>query len=775
MKRTLSALLTLAALAMGSLVPMAAAAESQVSDQPAPASKAKRVIGAVHTDAVSAYLDNGELVLETKADIDVTGDGVIDVGSRLTARELLFHLSDESKVSVPDLPAYSFLGQPGTTIWLSPQTQDHRLIWPGFSTEDPKLAGQVKDNTLAVRLLDTEGPGEVEVYLQHGTDVQRVFSSTVELAPWTIGVPQHTHMNWAFSAPGTYTLTFEMAGTVGGRPQVATNRYTFVVGDLDAHTLSTSTVIAASPKTAAAGEPVTLTATMTPAGAEGAVQFRDLSTGRLLGYSPLADGRTEFVAGALPPGEHRIVAEFVPTWSDDFVPSTSSPVTVTVSGTVQTKPGFDDTVPVPDADLAAHTPATAVTTSSPGKTLVAGASLTGRVSDPALSGTWLSVWIPGLDPAWRGWVQADMNGAFTVQLPSPLANGQYRMVVKTPEGTLVGWDAFSIANPEQPTPTPVPTPNPVPQETPQPQAPVQNCAPGVTLETGHIDAFTVSAAGDKAVLQVMEDVTGYRVMREAETVLLRVKESAYRSNIPAGTPGAPSGYVLPLTQDSSLIWPGWDTNRTAASGYTDVTINIARVEGPGSVYLSSQGPFGGVESLLSGGGYRLPGSIREAAPAHTHAQWVFSTKGIYRLTAYAVATNPTTGRSLTTATHTYFFQVGDVPLGDTFCGVSTVAAADAVAVNAAVTKAAAEAVQAEAEAAEQAAVEQAAAEEAAKKKRGVATHQAEAEHDTAVAAAAGHMDRTVVAGLITGGILIIGGVAAATFFYLRLLRKTSVV
>ena len=66
-------------------------------------------------------------------------------------------------------------------------------------------------------------------------------------------------------------------------------------------------------------------------------------------------------------------------------------------------------------------------------------------------------------------------------------------------------------------------------------------------------------------------------------------------------------------------------------------------------------------------------------------------------------------------------------------------------------------------------------EEAAKKKRGVATHQAEAEHVTAVAAAAGHMDRTVVAGLITGGVLIIGGVAAATFFYLRLLRKTSLV
>ncbi|MCW5954221.1 MAG: choice-of-anchor M domain-containing protein, partial [Propionibacteriaceae bacterium] len=105
------------------------------SDQPAPASRAKRVLENVHTDAVSAYLDDGKLVAQTKADIDVDGDGAIDLGTRLTTSEVLFHVSDAAKLQVPDVPGYSFLGAPGDTIWMAPMVQDPRVIWPGFSTE----------------------------------------------------------------------------------------------------------------------------------------------------------------------------------------------------------------------------------------------------------------------------------------------------------------------------------------------------------------------------------------------------------------------------------------------------------------------------------------------------------------------------------------------------------------------------------------------------------------------------------------------------------------
>lgn len=744
------------------------------SDKPAPDSRDKRIIGAVHTDAVSAYLDAGKLVLETKADIDVTGDGVIDLGSRLTTRELLFHLSDQGKITVPDLPAYSFLGQPGSTIWMAPQTQNHQIIWPGFSTEDPNLSGKVQNNTFQVRLVTTEGPGNAEVYMQDGAQVKRVFSSTASLPAWTIGVPQHTHMNWAFSKPGTYTFTFEMTGVVDGRTQTASNHYTFVVGDLDAHTQTTTTTLTAETRNVTAGESVLLRAALDPAAAAGAVQFRDLSTGALLGHTPVTGGTAAFRADALPPGDHRIVAEYVPTWTDDFVPSTSRPVTITVAGEVEPKPDRDDTTPISDSEITATQPGLGVLITTAGKKAAPGGTLTVKLTDPALAGKWVSVWIPGQSPAWQGWTQADLNGIITAQLPDQVKPGSHRLVIETTADTLAGWDAFTVTGGSSGGTTPPPTP-PVPPAppAPAPQAPGQTCTPGITLETGHIDAFYVSAANGKAVLQLMEDVTGHHVIREAETVLLKVKEAAYRGNIPAGTPGAPSGYVLPLTQNPGLIWPGWDTNRTASSGYSDVSINVTGVNGPGRVYLSSQGSFGGVTSLLQSGGYTFPGTIREATPAHTHAQWVFSEKGIYKLTVHAVATNPANGKSLTTAAHTYVFQVGDVPLGDAFCGLRSAGAADANEVNAAVNQAAADAVAAaQAAAAEEAAQDAATANLTPGSRKDADSSQSE-EDGILESLFGDDVDPAVVAGLLTGGGLIVLGIIGAAIWYVRRLRVTT--
>jgi surface-anchored protein len=222
--------------------------------------------------------------------------------------------------------------------------------------------------------------------------------------------------------------------------------------------------------------------------------------------------------------------------------------------------------------------------------------------------------------------------------------------------------------------------------------------------------------------------------------------------------------VLPLTQNPNLLWPGWDTNRTAASGHTDVTIHVTGVDGPGRVHLYSQGSFGDITPLLHGGGTALPGSIREPAPAHTHAQWVFGEPGIYRLTAHATATNPESGATLTTAAHTYVFQVGDVPLGDVFCSMTTRGVADAAEVNAAVDRAAVEAI----------AAAQAANPELAEHRSGKArTREARGPaHDDARGASTDGQP-AVLAAVIGGGVLMIVGLAGATWWYLRRLRHST--
>lgn len=778
-RRLTFAVALLAIIAQAALAGHAAADPPQesITEQsrttPAPPSKNKTVIGAVHTDAVSAYLDDEQLVLQTKADIDVTGDGVPDLGSRLETETLLFHINDKARVELPNISAYSFLGAPGETVWLAPQTQNHDIIWPGFSTEAPELTDQVADDTLKVRLQKVEGPGRVEVYMADGVGVNRIFSSSEELPDWQIGIPQHTHMNWGFTKPGTYTLTFQMTGTVAGREQTAQNDYTFVVGEMAAHQQDTEITLKLTETEVEAGTPALLEATITPQEAVGAIQFRDLTSDIILGHAPLENGKANFKAASLVPGEHRLVAEFVPTWADDYKTGTSQETTLRVTGETLPKPQQEDQqTPTP-----AETPETgagiAVQVTNIDKKLKNTDTLSLQISDRRQWGRWVSVWLPAAQSPWQGWQHADLAGRVALKLPENLAAGSLTVIVRADDGTPLGHDTFTLQEEKSPEESAPPPPAPPPPPPPAPVAAPASCAPQVILETGHIDAFYVAAGGGKAVMQLMEDVTGHHVLREAETVLLRVKEAAWRADIPAGTPGSPSGYVLPLTQNPHLIWPGWDTNRTAASGYTDVSINVTGVQGPGTVYLSSQGSFGDIKSLLTGGRLFFPGTIREAVPAHTHAQWVFTKKGIYKLHAHAVATNPGTGRSLRTAAHTYVFQVGDVPLGDAFCGLNATGTADAAHVNAIVNSQARRAVLAAKEveakkAAER--LEKAKKKKALQKKRG---QKKAVEDKPAIFEAARKVQPHVFIALIGGGALIVLGIVGGTVWYVRRLSQSA--
>ncbi|WP_449280665.1 choice-of-anchor M domain-containing protein [Leucobacter sp.] len=759
----------------------AAAPLAGQSVQPAPPSAQKRVIRNVHTDAVSAYYESGGLVLQSKADIDG------ELGKRLESRATLFHLVDSSasRQQVPSGTQYGFIGSPGSDFWLAPQTQNHDLIWPGFSTEDPGLRKVLEGGSLKVRLLEARGPGRAELYLQESFGPKRVFSSSARLPDWSIGVPQHTHMNWAFTRTGTYTLTFEVEASIGGRTQTARNDYTFVVGDLARHTLATTTSLAAEYREvldgpdagkAVLGEPVTLTATVGTADparpAVGAVQFRDDTSGTVLGHTPLSgDGTARFRTSELPSGEHRVVAEFVPSWSNDFAASESEETVLDVSGEAKTRPRQNDTAPATDAQLGRLQSGVGVRVTSAKKTVQAGALLTARTTKQELRGDWVSVWLHAAKPVWLGWVRTTTGGDFSATVPSGTAAGEQRLVLKDREGVLIGWDALTVTKAASgggnssgggggTTTAPPPS---------APRAPTQHCTPEVTLDHGHADIFNVSAGGGQAVLQIKEDVTGSQVIREAESVLLRVKEAAY-GPIPAGISGAPGrGYMLPLTMDPNLLWPGWDTNRTSASGYSDVSIHITAVDGPGRVLMATQGSFGEWTPILTNG-YALPGTLHEPSPAHTHAAWVFSQKGVYTLTAHAVATNPGDGRSLTTAPHTYVFQVGDVALGDVFCDVrvNPDAAAAGAAVGAAVRAAGAHAV-----AASQA---ESASRSKSGKRAGGGARAALAGDERRAAREGGagldallatEMHPAAIAGIVGGGALMLGGIIGGAIWGVR--------
>ncbi|PZF84853.1 choice-of-anchor M domain-containing protein [Jiangella anatolica] len=202
----------------------------------------------------------------------------------------------------------------------------------------------------------------------------------------------------------------------------------------------------------------------------------------------------------------------------------------------------------------------------------------------------------------------------------------------------------------------------------------------LTLDTGHIDAFTLRWVDQNLEVDLQEDVTGHHVLHEPEDVLLQVKpESALVLPDPVppslsflGAPGD-TVYYLPQTQDPALIWPGWSTEQIPAGVFTNpLRIEITDVQGPGDVFLWQTGSFGESISVL-GGGFQLPGTISPNANVHAHANWAFTETGRYTLTVQASGTLAA-GGTVTSAPATYTFQVGDAdPAPSTTLSISGLA------------------------------------------------------------------------------------------------------
>ncbi|AXR73151.1 MULTISPECIES: TIGR03773 family transporter-associated surface protein [Auritidibacter] len=223
---------------------------------------------------------------------------------------------------------------------------------------------------------------------------------------------------------------------------------------------------------------------------------------------------------------------------------------------------------------------------------------------------------------------------------------------------------------QQPSPSASDKPKPSPSQ--GKPADDEICWDGLKLDHGHVDMFNLEMIDKKPTLTLKEDVTGSGVIHDPADVELNVKDKAQTTlpksdGIPAELAGK-SGYYLPLLQDDSLIWPGWDSQGLNGTDYSSVDFKIEQVTGPGEVYLWSSGGLGGVQSLLTGDSYKLPGTIHQDYLAHVHANWFFTKPGAYFLRVSAEAHNEKTGQSEKTNAATYLVTVGaDLPEGYNKC------------------------------------------------------------------------------------------------------------
>ena len=133
--------------------------------------------------------------------------------------QTVLHVLDQSRLVIPDDPAYEFLGAaPGSEVWVVPQTQNPEVVWLGWNTQDPEVMAAI-DRGVTLSLSGVQGPGEVTVYLQSGSfgEPQLLWDSRVPGSqPIWVDVNTHTHANWVFTAPGVYLMRLTAEADLAG-------------------------------------------------------------------------------------------------------------------------------------------------------------------------------------------------------------------------------------------------------------------------------------------------------------------------------------------------------------------------------------------------------------------------------------------------------------------------------------------------------------------------------------------------------------------------------
>jgi len=210
-------------LAAAVIAPMAAAAQGLPNHE-------RHVMSVGHADVlnITSHVDHFHVEVE-----DDSGDA--PVTRKLT--DVLLHAKPESRIDVPDLPAYGFLGQPGEPVWILPEIQNDELLWPGWNTEDV-LASEFPDAHLKLRLLSVIGPAQVSVFTSDPVGNPQMIFDSANALPQTAEILNrtHTHVNWAFEAEGLYSMMVQVEGRLADGRTITSRAHEmrWFVGDLAA-------------------------------------------------------------------------------------------------------------------------------------------------------------------------------------------------------------------------------------------------------------------------------------------------------------------------------------------------------------------------------------------------------------------------------------------------------------------------------------------------------------------------------------------------------------
>lgn len=161
--------------------------------------------------------------------------------------DLVLRVNDQALLEVPDDPNYAFL--PKGRVHVVPQTQDQRVVWVGWSTQDPDVVQQLDRGGWLV-LRGVSGPGRLVTFLANGFEPPTLLWDSGKAAGQRFWVNSntHTHINWVFDTPGHYTVDVEFAATAKDGSAVSVPAaLTFLVGDAAQATQRPATTASSEP------------------------------------------------------------------------------------------------------------------------------------------------------------------------------------------------------------------------------------------------------------------------------------------------------------------------------------------------------------------------------------------------------------------------------------------------------------------------------------------------------------------------------------------------
>ena len=206
------------------------------------------------------------------------------------------------------------------------------------------------------------------------------------------------------------------------------------------------------------------------------------------------------------------------------------------------------------------------------------------------------------------------------------------------------------------------------------------------ISVGHVDLGPRLIDGQwRAGLR--HDAESGAVWRDPNQTVLRVNDAAIMTapdsaDYPflADVAGKPV-YVVPQTQNPSVVWLGWNTQDPAVTATIDrgLTMRVGPVSGPGRAWLFLQSGTFGKPLLLADSG-AAPGDVWIDSGTHVHANWAFSAPGTYTATVTFLGT--TTAGEAVSASTTLRFAVGDAASASEALAMAAPAAADSASVGA---------------------------------------------------------------------------------------------